>query len=135
MSGFTVQYMLGDQALVSGTDKAGNTGRTIVSTVEWTEIKGDVAFRNAVEDSDAKIREFLQPILDAVEAVEAAVQPKQQNPLSYVVRTEAVEGVAEVEEELIPLSLDSIILRVIEEDRTDLLLWVDVSTLSVLDES
>lgn len=128
---FTVQYMLGDQALVSGTDLAGNTGKTMVSTTQWEELKSRKNFSSAVEDFDAKVEEFFAPLVKAAEAAQQATAPKAPDALSYVVLKEGVEGVPAEQSEIVELTHDSIVLRLIEEGKTDRLTWVDESTLGI----
>lgn len=129
---FHVQNMIGDQALVSGTDKLGNEGKTIVSTAQWDELKARANFSSAVEDFDAAVQEFFKPLTEAAEKTEQALQRKQQDPSEYIVLTEGTEGVKATPAEIVPLSQDSIILRLIEEGNTDRLVWVDDSNLGVL---
>jgi hypothetical protein len=130
---FTVQSMLGDQALVSGTDAFGKTGKTVVSTQQWDELKAKQNFSAAVEDFDAAVAEFFRPLTDAAEAV-TDTQPTY-DPAEYIVLTEEVEGVEAKEQEIVELTRDSIILRLIEEGTTDRLIWIDESTLGVLASS
>lgn len=129
--GFTVQSMLGGQALVSGTDSLGNEGKCIVSTVEWDELKARKNFSAVEADFDKAVEEFFAPLIEAADkAKEAIVKPKDS--AEYVVLTEATEGVDATPAEIVELSTDSIILRLIEEDKTDRLVWVDESHLGVL---
>lgn len=129
---FHVQNMIGDQALVSGTDKLGNKGKTIVITHQWDELKARTNFSSAVEDFDAAVQAFFKPLTEAAEKAEQAMQRKQQDPTEYVVLTEGTEGVEAQPAEIIQLTRDSIILRLIEEGNTDRLVWVDESTLGIL---
>lgn len=129
---FHVQNMLGDQALVYGTDKFGNTGKTSVSTTQWDELKARANFSSAVEDFDAAVEAFFKPLTEAAENAEKAMQRKQQDPSEYIVLTEGTEGIEATPAEIVALSPDSIILRLIEEGNTDRLVWVDDSYLGVL---
>lgn len=129
---FQVQNMLGDQALVSGTDKLGNEGKTIVSTSQWDELKARSNFSAATEDFDAAVKEFFAPLTEAAEKAELALAGKPQDSAEYVVLKEATEGVEPEPAEIVALSKDSIILRLIEEGNTDRLMWVDATTLGVL---
>lgn len=129
--GFTVQSMLGGQALVSGTDNLGNEGKCIVSTVEWDELKARQNFSSVEADFDEAVEKFFAPLIEAADkAKEAIVKPKDS--AEYVVLTEATEGVDATPAEIVELSTDSIILRLIEEDKTDRLVWVDETHLGVL---
>lgn len=128
---FNVQSMLGGEALVSGTDCAGKYGQTRVSTVQWDELKAKKNFSSAVEDFDRVVEEFFKPLTEAAEAANAAGETKH-DPTEYIVLTEEVEGVEHQPEEIVELTRDSIVLRLIEEGNTDRLVWITDSELGVL---
>lgn len=132
---FQVQNMLGNKALVSGTDLAGNEGKTIVDTTQWDELRARKNFTSAKADFDAAVEEFFAPITEAAEALEKAVETKAPDAAAYIVLSEEVEGVAHQPRKVVALSQDSIVLRMIEEGNTDRLIWVDESTLAVLASS
>lgn len=132
---FTIQHMLGSTALVSGTDHLGNEGKTIVNTTQWDELKSRKNFSSAVEDFDAAVEEFFAPLVQAAEKAEQAIARPEKDPTEYIVLTEAVEGSASKPADIVPLSQDSIILRLIEEGGTDRLVWVDERTLGILAKS
>jgi hypothetical protein len=129
---FTVQTMLGDQALVSGSDIHGNEGKTIVSTRQWDELKAKSNFSAAAADFDAAVEAFFAPLVEASDKVKNAVAGKPRDPAEYVVLTAEVEGVDAKPADIVALSQDSIILRLIEEGNTDRLVWVTDSRLGVL---
>ena len=129
---FHVQNMIGGQALVSGTDKLGNEGKTIVSTTQWGELNARANFSKATEDFDAAVEKFFAPLTKAARKAERKLNRQKQDPAEYVVLTEGTEGVEAQPAEIVQLSRDSIILRLIEEDNTDRLVWVDESTLGIL---
>lgn len=129
---FVVQNMLGDQALVSGSDHLGNEGKTIVSTVQWDELKARKNFSAATEDFDAAVEEFFKPLTEAAEALEKTINAKAPDAASFIVLKEATEGVQSEPAHVVALTKDSIILRLIEEGNTDRLVWVDEHTLGVL---
>jgi hypothetical protein len=129
---FQVQNMLGDQALVSGTDHLGNEGRTIVSTTQWDELKARKNFSAASEDFDRAVEAFFKPLVEAAEKADKAMNAKTPDSASFIVLKEAVEGTPSQPGHVVALSQHSIILRLIEEGNTDRLVWVDESTLGVL---
>ena len=129
---FTVQNMLGDQALVSGTDIRGNEGQAIVSTVQWDELKARKDFSSAQEDFDAEVEAFFAPLTEAAEKLESTMKGKAPDAASYVVLSEATEGVRSKPAQIVQLSKDSIVLRLIEEGDTDRLVWVTPTELGVL---
>lgn len=128
---FTVQSMLGNQALVSGTDSLGNTGKTVVDTSQWDELIARDNYSAAVEDFESAVAEFFAPLTEAAEAAAEASVP-QSDPMEYVVLKEGVDHVAGQPDEVVALTRDSIILRLISEEQTDRLIWVDGFTLGIL---
>lgn len=129
--GFTVQTMLGNQALVSGTDSMGQSGKTVVSTQQWDDLKAQKNFSTAEADFDKAVEEFFAPLVEAAEAMtDAVTRPK--DPTEYVVLKEATEGVEATPAQIIELTTDSMILRLIEEGNTDRLVWLDDTHLGVL---
>lgn len=129
---FSVQTMLGDQALVSGSDIHGNEGKTLVSTLQWDELKVKKNFSSATADFDAAVEAFFAPLVEASDKAKTAMAGKPKDPAEYIVLTAATEGVDAKPADIVALSKDSIILRLIEEGNTDRLVWVDDSTLGVL---
>jgi hypothetical protein len=129
---FSAQSMLGNKALVSGTDKLGNEGKTVVSTTQWDELQARQNFSSATADYDKAVEDFFAPLVEAGEKIKDAAKGKTPDAASYVVLKEAVEGEVSTPAEIVQLSQDSIILRMIEEGNTDRLVWVDESTLGVL---
>ena len=129
---FIVQIMLGAQALVSGTDTLGNEGKTIVFTAQWDELNERTNFSSATEDFDAAVTAFFAPLTEASDKVEKALAGKEQDPTEYIVLKKGVEAVTGEHDQIVQLSRDSIILRLIEKGTTDRLVWVDESTLGVL---
>lgn len=134
MGSFTVQNMLGSKALVSGVDDLGNTGSVVLDTTQWDEIQTNARFSTAKADFDAAVNEFFAPLVEAAEAAEAAAQ-QTYDELEYVVVTEAQEGQPSVEQEILELTRDSIILRIIESGDTSRLIWVSPTELGVLAKS
>lgn len=132
---FTVQNMLGDQALVSGTDHLGNEGKTIVSTTQWDELNARTNFSKATADFDAEVEKFFKPLTKAAKKAQKAMEVKAQDPAEYIVLKEAVEGTKSEPAQVVALSRDSIILRLIEEGNTDRLVWVDETHLGILANS
>lgn len=133
---FQVQNMLGNKALVTGTDVAGNSGRMTVDTTQWDELTARSNFSKAVEDFDAEVEKFFAPITKAAKKAEKKMAKAQApDPASYIVLKEGTEGVAAEPAQLVSLTTDSIILRLIEEGDTDRLVWVDEHTLAVLAKS
>jgi hypothetical protein len=129
---FTVQTMLGGTALVSGTDKLGNTGKCQVFTTQWDELNGRDNFSKATADFDAEVEKFFKPLEKAAKKLAKATARPSQDPAEYVVLKEEVKGQAHQPAQIVPLTRDSIILRLIEEGQTDRLVWVTESELGIL---
>jgi len=122
---FKVTQLLGQQALVEGTDSAGATGSVVLDTREWDSIKADQAFSQATEDFEAAVEKFFKPITDAAEAANVKLNSvTPTDAAAYVVVQERVEGVQAQDEVLHHLSHDSIVLRLIEEKKVNRLKWV-----------
>ena len=130
---FQVQQMLGSKALVSGTDVRGQTGSAVISTEQWDELKARSEFNDSVEAFDAAVAEFFKPLTDAAEAVADSVP--EQDSMEYVVLEESVEGVTSKPAQIVELTTDSIILRLIEEGQTDRIVWVSDTELGILAKS
>jgi hypothetical protein len=129
---FTVQTMLGNKAVVSGTDINGNSGSTTVSTTQWDELNNRTGFSKAEAEFNEAVEAFFAPLTEAAEKVVAAQAGKTQDPVEFVVINEATEGVAAKPATIVALSNDSIILRLIEEGTTDRLVWVSPTELGIL---
>jgi hypothetical protein len=130
---FTVQQMLGSKALVSGTDVRGTSGSAVISTEQWDELKARKEFDASVEAFDAAVEEFFKPITDAAEAVQDT--KPEPDPMEYIVLDEKVEGVQSKPAQIVELTTDSIILRLIEEGQTDRVVWVSDNELGILAKS
>jgi len=129
---FQVQTMLGNTALITGTDIAGNTGKTQVSTTQWEELKQRQNFSSATADYDKAVEDFFAPLVEAGEKIKEAAAGKLQDPAEYVVFDEGTEGVKAQAKQIVQLNKDSMILRFIEEGNTDRLVWIDETTLGIL---
>lgn len=120
---FTITRLLAGRALVKGTDVFGTEGKVILDTTEWDRVNEDKAYDTAQEAFAEAVNTFFAPLLEAAEAANKTIN-NPQDPASYIVKREAVEGVEAVEEILIRLSHDSIVLRLIEQGNYDRLVWV-----------
>jgi hypothetical protein len=129
---FVVQNMLGNQALVSGADHLGNEGKAIVSTTQWDDLKARKNFSAASAVFDAEVEKFFKPLTKAAKKAEKALNAKTPDAASFIVLTEAVDEVSGQPAQVVALTHDSIILRLIEEGNTDRLVWVNDTTLGVL---
>jgi len=122
---FDTTRLVGSRVMVVGTDTFGTKGQTVLDSTQWDEVKGNTAYDQALEAFDAAVADFFAPIIEAADAATAATISKPQDPSSYVVLSEAVEGVAGKPAQLVHLNNDSIVLRLIESGDEDRLVWVD----------
>lgn len=131
---FEVKRLVNHRAIVSGTDTFGVTGSAALDTTQWDEIQANVKFDQATEAFDEVVEEFFAPMLAAADNVKAALVPRPEDPASYVVLSEEVEGVEAKPRVLVRLDDDTIVLRLIDSGETDRLVWVD-GKLEVLEHS
>ena len=124
MSNFTATALANEHFLVEGTDVRGKYGECVVYGGEWLEIKRALGTDTAKAQLDAAIEEFFKPLVEAADAFTAAKTPVV-DALSVVVLNEGTDGQAARPREVVRLSGAAQILRAIEEDMTDRLLWVD----------
>jgi hypothetical protein len=129
---FAVQYMLGGEAHVSGTDSKNNGGSTVLDATQWLDVQADSRYSTAKADFDSKMEAFFAPVLEAAKALDEAATPAKLDPIEYVVLNEGVEAVPGQEKEILELTKDSIVLRLIDMDDTDRLVWVSPTEIGVL---
>ena len=123
MSEFNTTILAGQRVLVTGSKK---NQQTILDSTEWDSIKAHQAYHLAGDAFDEAVTAFFAPIVEAAEKANAALAeslPKRDDAF-VVVLSEGIEGVEEVEPEVIQLGRDAAILRMIEEGNTDRLVWV-----------
>lgn len=123
MSEFNTTILAGQRVLVTGSKK---NQQTILDSTEWDSVKAHQAYHLAGDAFDKAVTEFFAPIVEAAEKANAALAeslPKRDDAF-VVVLSEGIEGVEEVEPEVIQLGRDAAILRMIEEGNTDRLVWV-----------
>lgn len=130
MSTFAIQKLASERALVTGHDEYGKPRRTILSTLEYSEVKAEHAKQIAVEDFDAAIEEFYAPIIEAAEAIKRSVD-QVEDPDFFVETQAESEGTPAQPRVVRRLQRDTVILRLIESGNTDRLIWVD-DTIEIL---
>mgnify|MGYP003609485159 FL=1 len=123
MSEFNTTILAGQRVLVTGSKK---NQQTILDSTEWDSIKAHQAYHLAGDAFDEAVTAFFAPIVEAAEKANAALAeslPKRDDAF-VVVLSEGIEGVEEVEPEVVQLGRDAAIMRMIEEGNTDRLVWV-----------
>lgn len=121
---FTTSNLTGERVLVQGTDKFGASGSVVLDATEWNEVKRHVDFTSAAEAFDAKVEEFFAPLTVAAEQLESSMAKPKLDPISYVTIHEGTEAVEGRDEVTIKLGPDSVVLRILEQQDYDRLVWV-----------
>ena len=121
---FNITRLAGQRALVQGTDEGESTS---LYTVEFDELKGNTALKEAEADFGAKVKEFFAPVVEASEAFEQAKKAALtvNDPAFRVVVQEAIEATAGQTEQVRIVRRETAILRLIESGDTSRLLWVN----------
>lgn len=122
---FSITRLVNHRVLVKGEDSFGTTGSVTLNSQQWDEINADKQYSQALEAFDSAVESFFAPLIEAADAATAATLQGPQDPMSYVVLNEEVEGVQAKPAQLIHLNDDSIVIRLIESGDTDRLVWVD----------
>lgn len=123
MSEFTITRLVNSRAIVAGTDEFGVTGQTVIDTTQWDEIVAQDDHMQAHDEFDARVLEFFAPLTEAAELLNA--EPGTVDDVATIVLQEGSEGVAPTERIEIRLDRGSVILRLVENNETDRLVWVD----------
>lgn len=131
-SKFTAVELTGHRYVVTGTDVIGNTGKVVLDGTEWAGIKRHDAAHKAEAEYDEAVNKFFAPMVAAQEKLDAILAGSDdEDPIEYMVLHEAVEATPGHKEVRAHLSKDSQVLRLIEDNDTDRLLWVTESTLEI----
>lgn len=121
---FTTTKLVGSRVMVSGTDVNGVAGQAILDSSQWDEIAADQAFSQAEKDFEAAAEAFFAPLVAAAEKVGKQLERKD-DPISYVVLQDEVEATPGQRRQLVKLTKDSIVLRLLEQGDTNRLVWVN----------
>lgn len=121
---FTTLNLTNERVLVKGTDVFGGSGSTTLDATQWNELKIRKDLKAAQEDFDAAVEEFYAPLMAAAEKAEKVLE-KPEDSAAFVVLDEGTEGVSHRDKQIVALTRDSIILRLIESGNTDRLIWVN----------
>ena len=123
---FKTTKLAGHRVLVQGSEK---DQTCILDSSEWDEVLATLTATVAAEAYDSAIERFFAPITRAADKLDAALA-KAMGPVdsrSQIVINPGVEAVEAVESEIIELGRDATILRMIESDHTEQLIWVGSS--------
>lgn len=121
---FNTINLTGNRVLVRGTDLTGATGEATLDASQWNELNARDDVSRAQQAFDDAVHEFFAPLTKAAEQAKRSLEVPEDS-VSYVVLDEGSEGQARRPKQVVKLTRDSIVLRLIEEGNTDRLIWVN----------
>jgi len=121
---FEVIKLFGDSFLVKGTDTFGNEGNAKLHSPSWAAVLRARRQEQAQEAFDAGVREFFQPLLNLA-------QEQEKEDLTTVTIFEDSPGVRGMS---IKLDDDGVVLNLLDQERGELLVWIDDHTLGAVEE-
>ena len=121
---FTTQTLTGQRVLVIGTDINGVTGQVVVDGSEWADINAHKQHAEAHADFDAGVEEFFAPLLELAEKLEQTLEVPTDET-EYIVISEGVEATEGRQRQVVRLTKDSQVLRLIDQCEDDRLIWVN----------
>jgi hypothetical protein len=130
---FTTKNLTNERVLVQGADVDGVKGQVVLDASQWLELKARADVKTAGAEFDTAVEEFYAPLLEAAERVGKALE-RPTDSLAHVVLDEGEEPRMGRAPQIVHLTKDSMILRLIEDGNTDRLVWVgdDLEILDVL---
>jgi hypothetical protein len=120
---FNTRNLTGERVLVSGTDIDGTTNKTVLDASQWIALNERDDVSQAQADFEAAVEAFFKPLTDAADAAAKAIDTPKDG-IGYVVIEEGEEATPGKPRQVVTLTHDSIVLRLIEQGNTDRLLWV-----------
>jgi hypothetical protein len=120
---FTTRNLTGERVLVSGQDIDGTTNKTVLDASQWIALNERDDVSQAQADFESAVEAFFKPLTDAADAAAKAIDTPKDG-IGYVVIEEGEEPTAGKRRQVVTLTHDSIVLRLIEQGDTDRLLWV-----------
>ena len=113
---FTTTALVGNRVLVTGTDFLGTEGKAVLDSSQWVAVNARKQHNVASKEFDTAVEEFFAPLTQAADKAHAATQGPVEDPITYVVIDDAVEGVQGKPAHVEKLTRDSVILRILETD-------------------
>lgn len=122
---FKTTALVGNRVLVTGTDFLGTEGKAVLDSSQWVAVNARKQHKEASKEFDDAVEEFFKPLTEAADKAHSATVPAVEDPITYVVIDDAVEGVQGRPAHVEKLTRDSIILRILETDAdSNMLAWV-----------
>ena len=117
---FTVTYLAGDRALVQE-----DTHQIILDAEEYLAMKLHQEKTGLIAQYDQSVADFFKPLTDVADKIKSVEeQGNRIDPDFHFVLAEGTEGEEPVRREVYRLEKDTVILRLIEEGRTERLIWI-----------
>lgn len=117
---FTVTYLAGDRALVQE-----DTHQIILDAEEYLAMKLRQEKTGLIAQYDQSVADFFKPLTDAADKIKSVEEQENRiDPDFHFVLAEGTEGEEPVRREVYRLEKDTVILRLIEEGRTERLIWI-----------
>lgn len=117
---FTVTYLAGDRALVQE-----DTHQIIIDAEEYLAMKLRQEKTGLIAQYDQSVADFFKPLTDVADKIKSVEEQENRiDPDFHFVLAEGTEGEEPVRREVYRLEKDTVILRLIEEGRTERLIWI-----------
>ena len=117
---FTVTYLAGDRALVQE-----DTHQIILDAEEYLAMKLRQEKTGLIAQFDQSVADFFKPLTDMADKIKSVKEQENRiDPDFHFVLAEGTEGEEPVRREVYRLEKDTVILRLIEEGRTERLIWI-----------
>ena len=124
---FTVNDLVDDRFLVSGTDHAGNSGATVLDSPAWRAYLEWVAKTEATEAFNAAVDEHFAGLVEVLDDIKTQTE---KSDWSVMVVTEGEEGTPS---EAFKLDDDGVLLRFINAGLDHRLFWVSGELVALAD--
>ena len=117
---FTITYLAGDRALVQE-----DTHQIIIDAEEYLAMKLRQEKTGLIAQYDQSVADFFKPLTDVADKIKSVEEQENRiDPDFHFVLAEGTEGEEPVRREVYRLEKDTVILRLIEEGRTERLIWI-----------
>lgn len=117
---FTVTYLADDRALVQE-----DTHQIILDAEEYLAMKLRQEKTGLIAQYDQSVADFFKPLTDVADKIKSVEEQENRiDPDFHFVLAEGTEGEEPVRREVYRLEKDTVILRLIEEGRTERLIWI-----------
>lgn len=117
---FTVTYLAGDRALVQE-----DTHQIILDAEEYLAMKLRQEKTGLIAQYDQSVADFFKPLTDVADKIKSVEEQENRiDPDFHFILAEGTEGEEPVRREVYRLEKDTVILRLIEEGRTERLIWI-----------